>query len=431
MFDTRLSNTQFVTPPKTALPSAAAFAAIEVETSGNERHCFMGTADISNAFYNMLLPQDMWGCFTLPPLSEAAIPPALRAGLPPGDGHLLRPALRVLPMGWTWALHVCQSVVEGIAAQALGHDALIRDKEQARLLAGRARTAASPDGQASSLLCATYVDNACVMATSPERATEGLQKVVMALRARGLPVHEIHEPAEKQEFIGLEMIQGRLRVKPRRLWKLRYGIEEVLRRGRVSGPAIEVLLGHLVWHMMTVRPTLAVFDAVYDHVRKHRAGAGVLSSGTRSELRQASALLPLLVADLFSSWDPSVICFDASPIAYAVCETDHTVGDVRSLGRTAERWRFRSSEHKRPVRRPWPSPSGSTTGATPPSAPLPSERSRWSSWTRPTTGTSSLAASAGTSTLRDAKPAVCRGASGTGSEASSRSAGACCSWVTT
>lgn len=248
-------------------------------------------------------------------------------------------------MGWTWALHVCQSVVEGIAAQALGHDALIRDKEQARLLTGRARTAASPDGQASSLLFATYVDNVCVMAKSPERATEGLQKVVMALRARGLPVHEINEPAEKQEFIGLEMIQGRLRVKPRRLWKLRYGIEEVLRRGRVSGPALEVLLGHLVWHMMTVRPALAVFDAVYEHVPKHRAGAGVLSSGARSELRQASALLPLLVADLFSSWDPSVICFDASPIAYAVCETDRTIGDVRSLGRTAERWRFRSSEH--------------------------------------------------------------------------------------
>lgn len=49
-FDTRLANTQFVAPPKRALPPAASFAAIEVDTADNTPQCFMGTADISNAF---------------------------------------------------------------------------------------------------------------------------------------------------------------------------------------------------------------------------------------------------------------------------------------------------------------------------------------------------------------------------------------------
>lgn len=345
VFGTRLANTQFITPPKTALPSAAAFAAVEVEAASGGGRCYMGSADMSNAFYNMRLPESMWSCFTLPPISEAALPVALRAAVPPGAGRLLRPALRVLPMGWTWALDLCQTVVEGITAQALGHDSLIHDKEESRILAERARPASSSEGQAADISCATYVDNVCVMATSYDRAAAGLLRAVMALRERGLPVHEINDPAENQEFIGLELVAGRLRVKPRRLWKLRYGIHEVLRRGRISGPALEVLLGHLVRHMMTVRPALAVFDAVYEHVRAHRATAGVLSIGARRELSQACALLPLMVADMFAPWETSVMCFDASPIAYAVCETRRSVGEVRALGRTAERWRSKSAEH--------------------------------------------------------------------------------------
>lgn len=77
VFDTRLANTQFVAPPKMALPSAAALVAVEVEASAGAGGCYIGSADISNAFYNMLLPEDLWSCFTLPPVLEAALPAAI------------------------------------------------------------------------------------------------------------------------------------------------------------------------------------------------------------------------------------------------------------------------------------------------------------------------------------------------------------------
>lgn len=336
---TRLANTQFIPPPVTALPSAAAFAAMEVERTDGKRDCYMATADISNAFYTMKLPRDMWGCFTLPPVAESGLPPALRAAAPAGRGRWLRPILRVLPMGWMWALHICQSVVEGITADTLGWDTLLRDREEARVLASSPKPEPNAWGQTSPLLSATYVDNVCVLATSKSAAAEGLQRVVCALRRHGLPVHEISEPSAHQEFIGLELLDGRVRVKPRRLWKLRYGVEVVLRRGRISGPALEVLLGHLVWHMMTVRPALSIFDAVYEHVRAHREGAGTLSRDAARELRQAAAVLPLLVADLFAPRESTVSCFDASPIAYAVCETRCSEHQVPALGRTAQLWR--------------------------------------------------------------------------------------------
>lgn len=57
--------------------------------------------------------------------------------------------------------------------------------------------------------------------------------------------------------------------------------------------------------------------------------------------------VPLLCVDLFAQWDPTIACFDASPIAFAVCETHVGVDQVRALGWTAERWRFRWTGHIR------------------------------------------------------------------------------------
>lgn len=53
----RLANMQYIAPPVTPLPSAAALAAVEAEHMDVERQCFMATADISNAFCNMQLPR--------------------------------------------------------------------------------------------------------------------------------------------------------------------------------------------------------------------------------------------------------------------------------------------------------------------------------------------------------------------------------------
>lgn len=211
VFDTRLANTQFIDPPVTALPSAAAFAAVEAEAIDDNRHCYMATADISNAFYNMMFPQDMWGCFSLPPVSTLSLPRDLRATAPAGQGRLLRPLLRVLPMGWTWALHMCQTVVEGITSRALGAATVLHDKEESRVLLRAQGPALVITSHGSTHISATYVDNVCVLATDPSAAAHGLELVITALRANGLPVHEITAPAEHQEFIGLELSAGYIR----------------------------------------------------------------------------------------------------------------------------------------------------------------------------------------------------------------------------
>ena len=63
IMDTRLLNLRFVDPPSTKLPTAAALSAIEVPV---DQDLFVGTGDISNAFYNMRVPDDLSDMISMP-----------------------------------------------------------------------------------------------------------------------------------------------------------------------------------------------------------------------------------------------------------------------------------------------------------------------------------------------------------------------------
>eukprot|EP00974_Lingulodinium_polyedra_P007993 761407-Lingulodinium_polyedra.AAC.1 len=68
----------------------------------------MASADVSNAFYNMRVPDSLARLFRLPALRADLCGQA--PGLPSGRaaGAAVQPYLTVLPMGWSWALHFCQ-----------------------------------------------------------------------------------------------------------------------------------------------------------------------------------------------------------------------------------------------------------------------------------------------------------------------------------
>ena len=131
-----------------------------------------------------------------------------------------------------------------------------------------------------------------------------------------------------------------MRVKPRRLWRLRVAQLALLRHGRASGVVLEQFLGHFCWRMLVCRPTLAVFDAVYLHVREHPSAAAPLSAPCRCEIWQATVVLPSFRADIRSGWGEQVACFDASPPEFAVCARSNTVCTARRLGERSERWRL-------------------------------------------------------------------------------------------
>ena len=106
IFDTRKLNLRFKDPPKTQLPTASAFSQLECPADAN---LFIAGGDIRNACYGLSVPEDISNMFTLPFISASDLDSSIVDCLPYDSNTLLAPCLTVLPMGWNWALHLCQS----------------------------------------------------------------------------------------------------------------------------------------------------------------------------------------------------------------------------------------------------------------------------------------------------------------------------------
>ena len=79
IFDTRILNEKFKKPPKTALPSAAAFSNLEVvDSEDNVEDLNIACADVRNAFYTLEVPEGLSQEFTFPPIRHKHL---IEAGL--------------------------------------------------------------------------------------------------------------------------------------------------------------------------------------------------------------------------------------------------------------------------------------------------------------------------------------------------------------
>ena len=122
IFDTRKLNRRSKDPPSVNLPTASAFSSIEID-----ENCiaFLASGDLSNAFYTMEIPLDLTEQFTLQPISAGFL--RARLGSKPKYDTVLRPALRVLPMGWSHSLRFCQALVADKVASIVGAQNVIQD----------------------------------------------------------------------------------------------------------------------------------------------------------------------------------------------------------------------------------------------------------------------------------------------------------------
>ena len=69
---------------------------------------WMAHGDISNAFDAVELEDGLSDYFTLRPLPASSIGLTSLDGEALAPSDILVPCLRVLPMGWSWAMHLCQ-----------------------------------------------------------------------------------------------------------------------------------------------------------------------------------------------------------------------------------------------------------------------------------------------------------------------------------
>ena len=175
IFDTRKLNRQFKEPPHTDLPTASAMSHLECIP---DTPVYLGSGDIKNAFYSLKIPTALSDLFTLPLIRNRYLPAALRIDSA-GPDAWIAPCLQVLPMGWNWALHLCQAFTSHVVSCACPDSKFFTDHTGTRHLTHKHET-----------LTTCYVDNFCVIGHDPKEVDKQLHNIHSLFTELGCVVHE-------------------------------------------------------------------------------------------------------------------------------------------------------------------------------------------------------------------------------------------------
>ena len=129
--------------------------------------------------------------------------------------------------------------------------------------------------------------------------------------------------------------------------KLRSTLLWLSTRPRVSGKAVERVIGHCIHMFMLRRELLSIFRLVY--------GSRLLTIQTSlsiyrlwkfaaQEFQWAAALLLVCYSDLRKPWNPQATVSDACLSGTAVAALQCSPDVVQAVGQCREMWRFKSQD---------------------------------------------------------------------------------------
>ena len=127
---------------------------------------------------------------------------------------------------------------------------------------------------------------------------------------------------------------------PERWTKVLQAFGWLASRPRVSGKAVERLLGHAVHFAMLRRELLSIFRSLYDFVARSYNRRQRLWASAAKEAKWAQHLFKLCSVDIKRSWSSHMSASDASLSGVAVCSRELSVSEVARHGRVRETWRY-------------------------------------------------------------------------------------------
>lgn len=325
IIDARRANCHFRDPAYVSLATGDTLSRLEFNAG---EVVTIGMADLKDAFYHLELPSALRKFFCLPSiltkhLSEAGIPISSRQ-------RVVTPRLRVVPMGWSHALYLCQRLHERLVLHSgLPSDLRLQDR---RPVTG------------SECLHLQYVDNLVVLGSNQQRVEQSFREAVTVLRNSGLQVHEVEMGQDGAQILGWEVTSDAImRPTNKRFWKVRCAIRGLLRRGRASARQLERLLGHCCFLSLARRESLSVFGQAYTFVRRFSGCVDEkpLWPSIRREFDIWDGILPLIYCDLTAPWSENVLAVDASEWGLGCTSTRIERDQVKEWGGFCERWRFK------------------------------------------------------------------------------------------
>ena len=245
----------------------------------------------------------------------------------------VNPCLRVVPMGWSWAMWFAQRVLEQqvLEATTLDADRLLADHEPV------------PDISCGTPVVLAYADNLNVAGIDREKVQHVKDLTVARLRSKGFSVHEEVDATTDVISLGYRVFgkAGIVCGSERKIRLIRQTAAWLETRPQVRGKDIEVFLGHLIQIMLLHRGFLSILRNLYDFSRECYGTRTRLWPSAAKEAKWIKSLLPLCYADLRLVWDTEVTASDASLSGYAVAATSWAEQDVVTVGSQSERCRYK------------------------------------------------------------------------------------------
>ena len=334
VLDCRATNSLFKAPPDIAMPAGYSFSQIQV---GAEETIYIAMSDIKDYFYSIGLPVELRKYFCLPQVDLRKIDPDHLRCRDHGSPVLTYPAMKVVPMGWNWAMFIAQRVHQ--------HQAMLAaEVDMSRVLVD-GRPAPSLD-QAGPPILVSYADNLNIIGTNKNSVQQVKDKIIDHLRKIGFRTHEEQEASEQVESLGfvIDGKAGEVYPKPNKREKVRKILLWLASRPRVSGKMIEKVIGHCIHFLTVKRELLAIFRAMYDFKTAHYESRVRLWPSAAQECKWAAALLLMCRANLRLPWHPAVTASDASLTGTGVVEARFDPKLVATVGSQKELWRYKASD---------------------------------------------------------------------------------------
>ncbi|CAE8634396.1 unnamed protein product [Polarella glacialis] len=333
IFDCRTVNLRFKKAPKIAMGSGSSWASLEVAEG---EQLWIAQSDIKDYFYSLALPAALAQFFCLPSidaslLTEWGVPGALG-----GFSNYQRrcyPRLRVVPMGWSWAMWIAQRAhqFQALIGAGLNQDRLLVDGRPA------------PNLKDGTPIILPYCDNLNIAGTNRELVQQAKEGAVKRLREVGFLVHEEVEACLQVDSLGYTIngSTGIVAPQPLKAERLVKGFIYISRRPIMTGRQLEHVMGHCIHQMLLKRELLCIFRAFYDFISQCYDTPVVVWPSVVKEARWAATLLRLCHSNLRRPWDLLVTASDASLTGIAVTSARWELPDVVAVGAMNERWRYR------------------------------------------------------------------------------------------
>ena len=343
VIDCRGTNMLHCDPPTTRLGSSRCYSDLDLGRSSSSDKVCGREADVDDCFYRFGLPElSHYFAINHPLQAQEWRAAGLEVGrifnpettttFKPSDEQLLFPCFQVVPMGWTWALWLCNEAVLSIARSlSPWNDGILRERKP------------TPQLDNCRTIVGVYVDNITVIGSSAEDVQTRCDALQKSFDRAGIPITWSQDaPVRQLESVGivLDFEGGRVINKPRRVWSFHLATIALLRRRKLNADILQIWAGHYTSLMGIASHGLSALFDTYRFIETAKNGRKTVWSSVRREMKHCAALVWMAIRPLVAPTMNLVEVGDASSSGYAMMASEPPVGLIKQASVIHERWRF-------------------------------------------------------------------------------------------